>query len=430
MRDPSPGHDRGAGRLISLALIAALLLGVVILRFVGLNWNQHQQVHPDERFIVWVVDMLPGSTDLATAFDPDRSTINPFRGPPGSGILPLPASRGSTRYGHFPFDPLAAVAHAAQAAALRFGPAQRWLFLRLFTHSPPSDDTWRSTSTSRCEDAPSRPLPIWGRCCWCTRWAGGSGVRRSREERRRRREAEQEEKGEKERREKGGRVGGEQGVWNTHDSTTHHGATPPASSPRPSTPSLSCPSSSAISLRWMSILTFCLPTVVALAARWVYSAQPADPRRGAGLGTRLLAGVMAGLAVGSKFSAVLLALPLAVAALKRLPAVSLGRKALSVAGRLAAAGAVALVVFVLTNPFAVIDSRPTCARSWRRTRTVSGLMGRALHAAISGHAALLLLCETQSASGGWAGRWALWCGAASSGRSSWRPDGGPARRSW
>ncbi len=93
-----------------------------------------------------------------------------------------------------------------------------------------------------------------------------------------------------------------------------------------------------------------------------------------GWGTWLLAGAMAGLAVGSKFSAVLLALPLAVAALYRLPAVPLGRRALIVAGRLAAAGAIALVVFVLTNPFAVIEFQAYVRQILAQNAMVSGLM--------------------------------------------------------
>ena len=114
-----------------------------------------------------------------------------------------------------------------------------------------------------------------------------------------------------------------------------------------------------------AILTFCVTASVALAARWT--------RRG-GWGTWLLAGAMAGLAVGSKFSAVLLALPLAVAALYRLPTASLGRKALIVAGRLAAAGAVVLAVFVLTNPFAVIEFPAYVRQITAQNAMVSGLM--------------------------------------------------------
>ena len=70
----------------------------------------------------------------------------------------------------------------------------------------------------------------------------------------------------------------------------------------------------------------------------------------------------------------LLALPLAVAALYRLPAASLGRKALIVAGRLAAAGAVALAVFVLTNPFAVIEFPAYVRQITAQNAMVSGLM--------------------------------------------------------
>ena len=114
-----------------------------------------------------------------------------------------------------------------------------------------------------------------------------------------------------------------------------------------------------------AILTFCVTASVALAARWT--------RRG-GWVTWLFAGVMAGLAVGSKFSAVLLALPLAVAALYRLPTASLGRKALIVAGRLAAVGAVALAVFVLTNPFAVIEFPAYVRQIMAQNAMVSGLM--------------------------------------------------------
>ena len=50
---------------------------------------------------------------------PTRSTINPFRWPPGNGDL-----AGKPRnyaYGHFPLYLLALVAHAAQAAGSWFG---------------------------------------------------------------------------------------------------------------------------------------------------------------------------------------------------------------------------------------------------------------------------------------------------------------------
>ena len=58
MRDSSSGRRLGVDRFISLGLIVVLLVCAAVLRFAGINWDQHQQVHPDERFIVWVADTL------------------------------------------------------------------------------------------------------------------------------------------------------------------------------------------------------------------------------------------------------------------------------------------------------------------------------------------------------------------------------------
>ncbi len=102
--------------------------------------------------------------------------------------------------------------------------APPWLFPRLFNPSTPSAVTWPSTSTSRWSAAPSRPSPIWGRCCWSTRWGGESANQRISER-----------------------------VKHVSRSTHHASRTIRTGSPRrrPSTLSPSCPSSSAISWRWM-----------------------------------------------------------------------------------------------------------------------------------------------------------------------------------
>ena len=119
MREQFAGRQKGVSRLIFLALIVVIFRCAALLRFAGINWDQYQHVHPDERFIVWVADTLTWPGDLATALDPARSTINPFRWPPGDGDL-----AGKPRnyaYGHFPLYLLALVAHAAQAAGSWFG---------------------------------------------------------------------------------------------------------------------------------------------------------------------------------------------------------------------------------------------------------------------------------------------------------------------
>ena len=110
---------RIAGKAVFLALFAALLASAALLRFTGINWDQHQQVHPDERFIVWVADTMSLPDSLGEAFDPARSPLNPFRWPAGAGEL-----AGKPRnyaYGHFPLYLLVIVAHAAQGIAEWFG---------------------------------------------------------------------------------------------------------------------------------------------------------------------------------------------------------------------------------------------------------------------------------------------------------------------
>ena len=257
MRDPSPGHRRGAGEpyFPGVDRRPPPRRGDPALR--GAQLGQQKQDHPDERFIVWVADTLSWPTDLATAFDPDRSSINPFRWPPSSGSYCRQAAQLHP-YGHFQLYLLAAVAQAAQAAA-SWSAAPRWLFLRLFSPSTPSDDTWRSTGT-RARRARLWPLPIWGRCsCWCTRWGGGFGARRSpnggEEERRKKRRGGAEEQGRGGAEEQGSVWQGareterEHGIRNTQDAICNG---PPLRVWLHPTPSLSCRSSSAISLRWIT----------------------------------------------------------------------------------------------------------------------------------------------------------------------------------
>ena len=351
MRDPSSRRHQTTSRLIFLVLIAVIFVCAAILRFAGINWDQHQHVHPDERFIVWVADTLTWPGDLATALDPARSTINPFRWPPGDGDL-----AGKPRnyaYGHFPLYLLALVAHAAQAAGSWFGRT---------TLAFPS--AFQPLYTIGRHLAEYQYLPLVGRALSALADLGTLLLvyalgRRIGEQ----------ANGRMTTKDEGRRTKDAPPTTFPASRTTHHGirntqyATGLLAAAIYAFAVLPIQLSHFVAVD--AILTFCVTATVALAARWT--------RRG-GWGTWLLAGAMAGLAVGSKFSAVLLALPLAVAALYRLPAASLGRKALIVAGRLAAAGAVALAVFVLTNPFAVIEFPAYVRQITAQNAMVSGLM--------------------------------------------------------
>ncbi len=60
------------------ALLAILALGA-ILRFAGINWDQGQHLHPDERFLTMVEDGLKWPQDhfVASYFDEAKSPLNP-----------------------------------------------------------------------------------------------------------------------------------------------------------------------------------------------------------------------------------------------------------------------------------------------------------------------------------------------------------------
>lgn len=63
--------------LRAVALVAVLAVGAA-LRFVGLDWDQGQHQHPDERFLSTVLLQIQPAPDVWTYFDPNRSPLNPF----------------------------------------------------------------------------------------------------------------------------------------------------------------------------------------------------------------------------------------------------------------------------------------------------------------------------------------------------------------
>jgi len=77
--------------------------------------DQFQHIHPDERFIVWVADTTSWPGDLATALDPARSTLNPFRWPQSDADQA--GKPRSYAYGHFPLYLLVGAAHLGKALA-------------------------------------------------------------------------------------------------------------------------------------------------------------------------------------------------------------------------------------------------------------------------------------------------------------------------
>ncbi len=86
-----------------------ILLSATTLRLTGLNWDGFQHHHPDERYITWVATTIEfpaiHTTDWAAQWRPETSTFNPFHWPPAAsseGIVVLQDQPRDFAYGHFP----------------------------------------------------------------------------------------------------------------------------------------------------------------------------------------------------------------------------------------------------------------------------------------------------------------------------------------
>jgi 4-amino-4-deoxy-L-arabinose transferase-like glycosyltransferase len=106
------------------ALIVTLLVAAA-LRLTGLDWDEFQHHHPDERYIAWVATTIefpsPGFLSRAN-WQPETSTFNPFRWPPQSaseGIVVLQDEPRDFAYGHVPLY----LGVLATRLAERIGPA-------------------------------------------------------------------------------------------------------------------------------------------------------------------------------------------------------------------------------------------------------------------------------------------------------------------
>jgi len=63
--------------LPEVALLVILGLGIYF-RFVGLNWDQNNHLHPDERFLTMVASAISSGGSLGDYFNTSTSTLNPY----------------------------------------------------------------------------------------------------------------------------------------------------------------------------------------------------------------------------------------------------------------------------------------------------------------------------------------------------------------
>ncbi len=399
--------------LLRYVTVALVVLAGAALRLYDVNWDQFQHVHPDERFIVWVADTIAWPGSLTIALDPARSTINPLRWPPADS----PANKDDTlagqprnyAYGHFPLYLLVATAHTAQRIANWFGETTlafpAWLqpvhtvgrHLASYRYLPLVGRVLSALADlgtlvlvyglARRVVGPHPPGPPLPATVSGPPGEGGDALRR--------------------------------------DTSPLLSAAALPAARRGSRVAVTLPFFAAAAYAFAvlpiqlshfatvdALLTFFVTATVALAARVAVDAAPGEKGESANrrIGESangesritqhavhstqytvhstqytvhstpypwhlwLLAGAMAGLAVGSKFSAVLLALPLSAAAFYGLPVAGRRRQLAVILGRLAAAGAAAGLVFALTNPFALIELPAYARQIAAQNAMVSGVM--------------------------------------------------------
>lgn len=320
MNTTSHRSNPGAAALYRAALVLIVLLGAA-LRFTHSDWDGGNQLHPDERAILFVAQTVELPSSLPEALNPARSPLNPFRAPEGEKrIFP---------YGHLPLYLTAGVEHVLGAIGRALARAGYQIEEdTLIGHLLGGASSAGSDTSSRADLAEARfdRLTYTGRalsalCDTLTILAVALLAR-----------------------DQFGRLAGLLAAAFTasavlHIQNAHFGT---------------------------------VDTPLALFATlsvWRLARFGATGR----LRDSLLAGVFAGLAVGSKASAVLLAVPLLVSHL------SLGRSKMGYPEVRLASRRVfwltllaALLAFVLTNPYAFLDPAPFVSGVATQARMVSG----------------------------------------------------------
>lgn len=289
------------------AALVVILLSAAALRLTGLDWDGYQHHHPDERYITWVATTIEftsiRTSDWAAQWRPETSTFNPFRWPPGAsseGIVVLQDQPRDFAYGHVPLY----LGVIATRLAERIGPPliallpSGWSLTADVLNGAGRIEFHHLAAVGRALTALFDVGTVWLIFLLGRRLYGPVA---------------------------GLLAAALLALTALHIQLAHFFTSDP----------------------YMTF--FVVAALYALVAAHDESRAGSDPGRV--IAYLLLAGVMAGLAIGSKFSAVLLLLPLLWTAWS----VDDGRRVRSLLLPLV----LVLVVFALTNPFAVLDW--TCA---------------------------------------------------------------------
>ena len=108
MEDVAKGDNDVLGfraRFFETILLGILLVAGAILRFTSLDWDGLQHVHPDERHINWVQTTIEWRGGVHEWLHHEDSSLNPFYWPETKNTVGIEVPLGEPRrfaYGHFP----------------------------------------------------------------------------------------------------------------------------------------------------------------------------------------------------------------------------------------------------------------------------------------------------------------------------------------
>lgn len=75
--ESTPPPEKRARTWLYLTIFIYILAVGVYFRFTGINWGEEQNLHPDERFLIWVGTDISPVHNLAEYFDTTNSSLNP-----------------------------------------------------------------------------------------------------------------------------------------------------------------------------------------------------------------------------------------------------------------------------------------------------------------------------------------------------------------
>jgi hypothetical protein len=120
--------------------LAVILVASLWLRLSGIDWDALYHLHPDERYIVWVGTTIELPSDWDTALDPTQSTFNPFQWPPDARSAGIRVEQGEPRafaYGHWPLYLGVAATHLlANGEAWASELPEGWTLIRDLLNGP------------------------------------------------------------------------------------------------------------------------------------------------------------------------------------------------------------------------------------------------------------------------------------------------------